>query len=670
MLKLQIIGNPNVGKSTLFNSLTKSTEHTGNFHGVTVETKSKTIKYENELIQITDLPGLYSLNTFSEEELVAKNEIIKSESKKLVIIDANSIRKNLYLCLQLCEMQIKFNIVINNYDYFSKHGNSIDISKLTKNLGKVKIINAKKTKFDKSFLEEGKININVGYIDKYVTAVSQRLRVTKDQAIRIINGERKGLTSQDEKFLEKINTSLVAERYKRIDEILKDCLVMKRDFVYGLSKIDNFILNPIASIILFLTFFFASIYCIFFLIGPKLTDLLCMILDYIVVEPFMRVLYLTTDSLWVIGLFENGVFASINTILSFLPQVCLLFVFLTILEDSGLISRFAYSFDDLFSRIGLNGKAIYIMLLGFGCNTMSCMACRNMNNKTLKTKTAILNSYVSCMARLPLFVILASTYFGKKAYFVVVGIYLLGLIVAGIFGYILNKTILKTKENELLLEFAPLRHIDIKHVASQARINSWDLIKRVFSVVLCVGVIVFVLTHAKYNFVYTSDITDSILYNVSNKLCFILSPTGLNNAGIMLALSVGVMAKEIIVSTLSICNGATDINQLSNSLLCVTSLVYLTKAQALSLMIFSLLYAPCVSQLAVLKKEIGKGFVWMAVMCQIVTAFVLSTFVYKLLTIGFLKTAIMFICIGLLMKCIIVLVKKVKNKSFCHCKKD
>ena len=684
MHKVYIIGNPNVGKSTLFNSLTKSSEHTGNFHGVTVEEKHKIIKFKNEEYDFYDLPGMYSLNSFSYEEEVARDIAIKSQAERFMLIDANSLRKNLYLCLQFSELNIDYKILINNYDYFKKHKNNLNLNKLIEKLNiNCKIINAKKIKIEDLDLKNDKkisnnsnfqknlFNYN-NYLSKYIKIIKNKYNFDEKTIIFALNGIYDNLNAEQINFIQSFYPEVILDRYKFIDEILENVVVIHKDFTYGLNKADKIILKPIVMTFGFILCFFASIYLIFFLIGPLIGEGLTLVINFILINPFMNFLYSITSNVWLIEFFSNGVFSSVLTVLSFLPQVVLLFIFLTMLEDSGLISRMAYVFDDFLSIFGLNGKAIYIMLLGLGCNTVSSLATRNMNEKNLRIKTILLNPYISCMARLPVFVVIASAFFGAKAYFIVTGLYLLGLIIALIVGYVLNKIILKTESNTLLLEFAPLRHIDFKHVLIVGRDNAIDMIKRIFFIVLGVGVIVWILSHTQFNLSYTSTITDSVLFFFADKISFLFTPIGLNSAGIVSGLIVGVMAKELLVSTFSISNNVSNIGALATSLTLCTSVVNFNFASAVSFLVFTLLYCPCVSNLAVIKKEVGTFWMIFSILSQFSIAYLLSFIVYNSLIQNFFYALIVVSIIMFILSISIYLIKKIRSKklSCAFCSKN
>lgn len=676
MFKFLIVGQPNTGKSTLFNRITKSSEHTGNFHGVTVEGKSKTIKHKGESFEFVDLPGLYSLNAFSLEEEVSVKSILNENAKIILLCDACSLRKNFYLCQQLNEIGLDFTIFINNYENFSKKNNAIDIEKLKNKLNKeVFIINAKKFKLNEEILktclnlENKKLEKNYHYLEKYIKIIEKHYKIDKKTIIFALNGIFFNLNEEQIQFIKSFFEDVILDRYNYIDRLLEDCVVIQKDYVYGLHKVDKFLLNPFVAFALFALTFFVGFYTIFFLVGPLISALEERLLNFIIVEPLMNFLCLITDNIWILEFVKNGVLNSVLTVISFVPQVCLLFVFLGLLEDSGMISRFAYVFDDFLSYFGLNGKAIYVMLLGFGCNSMATVTTRNLGEENLRKKSAIINPYFSCMARLPVYFLIASAFFSKHSFLIVFGLYVLGIFVALCLSKILNKTILKTKDNELTLEFPPLRGIDPIHALRQARKNGKDFFVRVFSVVISVGVIVWILSHTQFNLTYTADITNSILFIVASKISPLFAPIGLNNAGIITALVVGVLAKELIVSTISICNNVGGQAALAASLTSCLSVINFTSASAISFLIFTLLYSPCASNLAVIKKEVGKFYMWFCIISQLTIAYMLSFVVYQALINGIVHTLISVAIICLVTMCLIICFNKIFSNKCKSCGK-
>ncbi len=656
MRRILVAGNPNVGKTTLFNSLTKSFEHTGNFHGVTVDAKIKKTKYDNEQLEFVDLPGLYSLNTFSKEEEVAKEILLANDNEILLVVDANSLRKNLYLAQQLAEMGINYKILINNYDFFKKNNkNDCNIKLLGNKLNRSVIkINAKKYKLNKEILKkEEKTTKNTekinNYLEKYVKIIQNKYNLDRKTIVYALNGVFLDLNKEQINFIKSLNVDLIKDRYLYIDQILEGCIYLNKNFVYGKSRLDKIILNPFFTILGFLLTFFIGFYSIFFLIGPFLSGLEEKVLSFVIVKPVMNILYLTTDNIWLIEFVRNGILSSVLTVISFIPQVALLFIFLSLLEESGVIARLAFVFDDFLNFFGLNGKVFYIMLLGLGCNTMSSVTTKNMNDKNLRIKSLLINPYISCLARLPIFTLIVSTFFGKNSFLIVFGLYVLGLIVALIMSVVLSKTFLKNENNELLLEFPPLKGIDFKHICKVGYVNAKDFFKRVFTVIISVGIIIWILTHTQFNLQYTENVSNSILFFFADKISFIFAPIGLNSSGIVCALIVGVLAKELIVSTMAICNNTQSQKMLSTSLLLTTSVVSFSIPSAISFLVFSLLYSPCVSNLAVIKKEAGKFYMWFSLLSQFTIAYMLSFIVYQALTKGALFVFTISIVIMLIM---------------------
>ena len=671
-----LIGNPNVGKSTLFNSLTHSHEHTGNFHGVTVSEAKKCVDFYGQNYCFYDLPGLYSLNTFSREEEVSRDFILSGSGLRLVVVDANSLRRNLYLCLQMKELNLDFKILINNYKYFKRRGSDLNTQELQNSFGvDIEIVDAKKQKISKNLLNLNKNNNknDIFYenylknLKNFIQNIKIKTNLEEKQIIYALNGIYNDLKNEQIATIKQFLPEIIAKRYEFIDIILKNCLKNNSKYAYGENKLDKLFLNPFFAIISFIFLFFCVFYLIFFLIGPQISDLFISFLNLILINPFINFLTSVTDNVWLIEFFSSGVFSAFTTILGFLPQICLMYVVLTILEDSGLVARLCYVIDDFLAPFGLNGKIVYIMLMGLGCNTLATLTTRNIKGKNLKTKAALINPYISCMARLPVYSVVAAALFGVKAFWFVAGIYVLGFVVSLVLALILNKTILPTEKGELLLEFPPLKHIDIKHCLQTIVTSAVDMFKRLFGVVLAVGVIVWVLTHTMFNLRYTQDITSSIAFILASKISFIFVPIGLNSAGVVCALFVGILAKELVVSTFSICNNVATRTELIKSLTMFASVISFSPASAVSFLIFSLLYCPCASNLAVLKAETDKFYMWFAILSQFTIAYMLSFVVYQILIKRFLFALLIFVSIIILMFSVMYFAKKIRRPKCLAC---
>lgn len=709
MYRINLVGNPNVGKTTLFNSLTSSSEHTGNYHGVTVSSTAKVVRLNGQTFQFVDLPGVYSLNTFSGEEEVAKSELLTSQSMNLVVVDPDNIRQNLYLCLQLLELGVDFKIVINNFQKVvnnhkkrkknvknnkktNKNAKKLDLYKLKRGLEgslgvECIIVSAKDVRLSPEFINFCKktqksstnfSNFNEKYAKNhknlakthekllYLNNFTTYREFDIDQIILSTNGVSCDLNEKQQILLREIMPNIIQSRYDYIDGIL---LEYNNNHPADVTMRDKVLLNPVLMIGGFFALFFVGIYLIFFVLGSYLGDQITSIVDTLLVMPIMNLIYALTDNIWLIEFFANGVFAPVLTVIGFVPQVCLLFVFISVLEDSGVIARMAYVLDDFLSVFGLSGKAVYIILLGLGCNSMATLAARTVSEENMKIKTALVNPYISCMARLPVYVLLATAFFGEAAYYVVVALYLLGLVAALIVAAVLNKTILKSKSSGLLLAFPRLQMVDPRHLFIVAKTNAIDMVKRIFTIVVSAGVVVWVLSHTSWSMLYTADIVDSILYMLANKIALLFRPIGLDNGGVVCALIVGMLAKELIVSTISIANNAMTQSALIASLTLSTSVVCFTTASAVSFLIFVLLYCPCVSNLAVLKREVGTFYMWFSVISHLTIAYMLSYVVYNLMTNGVVYVMMSIVVIIIIMTTLILIMKKVKHTRCLTCGK-
>lgn len=590
MKKVLIVGNPNTGKSTLFNSLTKSDEHTGNWHGVTVNEKSKVIRLDNEEYEIVDLPGIYSLNTFSMEEDVSKNYILNNlDASILYIIDANNIKRNLYLLLQLLKLNLNIKVCINNYEYFKQYGGEIDLDKLKSILDcEIEIINAKNFKLTKDLFKFKKSNI----------------------------------------FLE--DNLKINENYKIIENICEKTIKINKNYIYGRSKLDKLILKPFIFVPTFIILIFIALFSIFFLIGPKLSDFLAFMLNIFIKTPTMHFLDNINMSSWIVRMFDEAIIGSVISICSFLPQICLLYGFLSVLEESGAISRIAFMLDDFFSKIGLNGKCVYTMLMGFGCNTTATFTSKNMADKNSHIKTALITPFMSCSAKLPIYSVIASAIFGVKKIWLIVALYLLGIVISLVLAKIYDKTILKSKNNDFLIEFPPLKFPDFKYILKSSIRTSKAFISKVFVIIFSMSVIIWLLSNVGTSFRFV-ETEKSILYCISNKISWLFKPIGLNSPYIVCTLIVGLVAKELILSSMLIFNKVTTTAMLVLSLQSIESSIYFTTASAISFLVFVLLYCPCVSNIAVLYKEIGKKYATIGLIVELLTAYFVSMIIYNLI---------------------------------------
>ena len=408
--KILLIGNPNTGKTTLFNKITKSNEHVGNWHGVTIEEKSRCFNYKGSMHTLVDLPGIYSLNYLSYEEKVAIDYINNHKDNKIInICDINNLERNLFLTL--CLLEEGFDVVLALNQTLKRKNCIVDEKKLASSLGiDIVLINAKS-----------------GHgIDKLL-----------DKALECRC--RKKILAKKDMFED------AQEKYKKIEQIIKECCI-KNNEVYGKSKLDNVFLHKFFAPLIFLGIMGGIFYLTFFLVGPWLSKALLWFLENTFGFCLNKVFLMCFgETSWLTIMMNEALIGGIGTILSFLPQIVLLFFFLSVLEDSGYLARVAFVFDDLLSKVGLSGKSIYTLLLGFGCSASAIMTARNMDDKNAKLKTVLVTPFLSCSARLPIYLAIGGAFFGNNNIFVVLGLYVLGLFVALCLSKILDKTILKSK---------------------------------------------------------------------------------------------------------------------------------------------------------------------------------------------------------------------------------
>ena len=698
MKEILLIGNPNTGKTTLFNNLTKSNEHIGNWHGVTVEEKRKKFNAGGEDFELVDLPGIYSLTALSFEEQVAVDYILKGSDKLMInICDLNNLQRNLYLTLGLLELGANILLAINTMGS-KKPFNEVDVYKLKEKLGvEVFLFNASSKKdiaelklLIKKMSDKPKKGIMPSYINKLENyqefkLIKNSLNVKeKDRlnfyTIKILENDQKiiekcGFNNKNSKLNADFIQKIAKIRYEYISCISEKVIKKIQKRAYGESKIDKIILNRFLSIPIFLGIMALIFYLTFFSVGAFFSSILSDFIQNVIGANLVNFIAGVCDIPWVIGLFENGIVAGLGSILSFLPQVVLLFFFLSILEDSGYLARLAFSFEDIFKKLGLSGKSVYTLLMGFGCSATAALTARNMEDKNSKIKTAMLTPYMSCSAKLPIYAVLGGAFFGASNIFIVFSLYLLGVVVSIILSMILEKTALKSKNQSFILEFPPYRIPSFKRVLNIIADNLKQFIIRIGSVIFAMNIIVWLLGSFSFSFTYVPDTGGvSMLESIGKFLAPIFIPLGFGNWGATSALIAGLVAKEVIVSSIAIFNGI-DVNagsmteQVQSSILNPNSAVYFTPASALSYMVFCLIYMPCIATMSVLNKEIGTKWTVISIIIELVIAYLLSLVVYNLYNFinifGLGYFAILLIGLIIIGVSVTFIIKHLKSKDKC-----
>ncbi len=652
--KFLLVGNPNTGKTTLFNSLTKSNEHVGNWHGVTVSEKEKVFDIEGKECVLVDLPGLYSLTPLSFEEEVASEYIFGNPSCPVInICDINNLRRNLFLTLQLKKIANDFLLFVNTFKSSKKDKvlkEKIDeAEKVLKKLGVKFFIGDASNKKD---IKKFKIQLSkTAFEEKSVGSVKNEFSKNREDFLEV-NGKA----------------------FKEISKLFEDKIETKK--VYGTSKLDKILLNKYLALPVFFCILFLIFYLTFFSLGACLSNLMRELIQDVIGSKIVGLVKGATNVAWVIDLVETGIIGGVGSVLAFLPQVILLFFFLSLIEDSGYLARVAFLFEDIFSKVGLSGKSVYTLLMGFGCSTTAALTARNMEDKNAKIKTALLTPYMSCSAKLPIYAVIGGAFFGASNIFIIFGLYMLGVLVAVLLSSVLEQKVLKSKSQSFILEFPAYRIPSMKRVFNILWENVKLFLIRIGTIIFALNIVVWVLQSFSFTFKFVqTDGGTSMLASIGSFLAPVFVPLGFGNWGAVSALVAGLVAKEVIVSSIAMFNGVNVSgdslkSQTMRSILDPLAVVSFTPASALSFMIFCLLYSPCLATISVFKKEIGTRWTVISIVVQLMIAYLISFFVfnlYKLIElIGVGNGIAVLIAIVAISISVIALIGRLKKKRKCN----
>lgn len=584
MTNIILVGNPNTGKTTLFNTLSKSNNHVGNWHGVTVEVARKKFRYAGDEFVLYDLPGIYSLQNYSKEELVATNFLNDHKSDVIInIVDANNLARNLLLTLQLIELGYNIILAVN----MANENHSINYQKLSNMLHiRVVPIDARK-------------NSSTQLLMQFVIA-----RIKLDGAFLKFG-----------KSIPKDNNG----KFNLIDSILSQC-VSHLPSNYGISKLDKILLNKWFALPIFLVVMLLVFVITFGAVGSNFSVLVNNCFQFLS-DRINSLLCLLNISNWAHNLITQGLVGGIGVVVGFLPQVVLLFLCMNFLEDVGYLSRVAIMFDGFMKKLGLSGKSLFSMLLGFGCTTTAMLTTRALDSPKLRKRTALVVPFASCSAKLPIFALICSAFFAKHKAIMVFFMYLLGILV-GILVSVIAQKITKKSETNFVMELPPLRIPTIKKTFKNLNTNVLNFIKRVGGVLVVCSILVWIFSNLNFSFRYVTNVQDSILYVVANAIYPIFKPLGFSSPLVVVALLVGIVAKEMVVSCLAISNGVVgNLSLLATSLTLSTSPIHFDMASAIGFLVFILLYTPCLSAISVMSKEIGRKFALFVFIFQFVLAY-------------------------------------------------
>ena len=663
VLTFALVGNQNSGKTTLFNQLTGSNQHVGNFPGVTVDRKDGVIKgYPNTLI--TDLPGIYSMSPYSSEEIVSRDFVLKEKPKAIInIVDATNIERNLYLTMQLLEMDVPMVIALNMMDELNANNGTVDINGMedmlkapvipisaVKNEGIDELVahamhvakyQEKPEKQDFCSKEDhgGSVHRCIHTVEQLIDDHAQRcglpLRFAATKAIE--NDEliikQLALDANELETLEHIVAQMEKEsgmdrsgamadmRYDFIERVCESTIVKPSESIERKrsARIDNILTGKWSAIPCFVGIMMLVFILSFNVIGAYFQNLLENLINVLAVntEALMNT-YNIADS--VKSLVIEGIFEGVGSVLSFFPIVVTLFFFLSIMEDSGYVARVAFVMDKLLRRIGLSGRSIVPMLIGFGCSVPAVMATRTLPSKRDRYMTILLTPFISCSAKLPIYGYFANAFFPRYAGFIMIGLYLFGIFMAIIMALIMKKTIFKGEAVPFVMELPNYRMPSAKNVLRLLWDKAKDFITRAFSVILVATIVVWFLKRFDLHMAVTDNEADSIMANAANLLVPIFRPIGLGDWRIVTSLISGFLAKESVVSTLEVAF-ASGIDKALNSV------------SAVSMLIFSLLYTPCVAAVAAMKRELGNKRAIGIVLWQCTVAWIVAFIVKSIIEI-------------------------------------
>ena len=634
-LTYALVGNQNCGKTTLFNKLTGSNQHVGNFPGVTVDRKTGSIKGHPNT-EITDLPGIYSMSPYSSEEIVSRNFVLDEKPSAIInIVDATNIERNLYLTMQLLEMDIPMVVALNMMDEVLGNQGSIDVNMMEALLGVPVIpISAAKNegvdelvnhalhiaKYQEHPLRQDFCDKNDhdGAVHRCIHAVMHLIEdhaaladiPSRFAATKAIEGDplimkKLKLDTNETEMLEHIVQQMETERQVDRSAAIAD---MRFDFIERLceqtvvkpkeskerirsEKIDRILTGKYTAIPCFIGIMALVFYLTFNVIGAWLQGILEIGIDKISALTDAALTAANVNSA-MHSLVIDGIFTGVGSVLSFLPVIVTLFFFLSLMEDSGYIARVAFVMDKLLRKIGLSGRSIVPMLIGFGCTVPAVMATRTLTSERDRKMTILLTPFMSCTAKLPIYSFFVNAFFPKKGGLIMTGLYLLGIFVGILAALLYNGTLFKGEPVPFVMELPNYRLPGAKNVAQLLWEKAKDFLQRAFSVILLATMIVWFLQSFDLHLNLVKDSSDSILAMAAGLLVPIFKPLGLGDWRICTALISGFMAKESVVSTLEVL--------FSGSIASV-----LTPLAAASLLAFSLLYTPCVAAIASVKRELG-----------------------------------------------------------------
>ena len=656
-LTFALVGNQNCGKTTLFNVLTGSNQHIGNFPGVTVDRKDGVIKgYPDTLI--TDLPGIYSMSPYSSEEIVTREFLLMDKPKGIInILDATNIERNLYLSMQLMELGIPMVIALNMMDEVRVNGGSVRINAIEELLG-VPVIPISAAKGEG--IEE--LVSHAIHVAKYQEKPQISDFCSKDSAVhRCIHGimslisdhaDKAGyperfaaskvvegdslvlkhleLEQNEKEMIEHIivqmeeecgmdRASAIADmRFAYIEDVCKNTVVRPKESKERIrsQKIDKLLTGKYTGIPMFIAIMGLVFYLTFNVIGAALSNVLDILITFVTNGVDNLLTAMNVNSV-LHALIIDGIFNGVGSVLSFLPIIVTLFFFLSILEDSGYMARVAFIMDKLLRKLGLSGRSIVPMLIGFGCSVPGVMASRTLSSERDRRMTVLLTPFMSCSAKVPIYAFFSAAFFPHYAALVMIGMYFIGIIVGIIMAFIFKKTLFKGEPVPFVMELPNYRMPGAKNVVHLLWEKAKDFLQKAFSIIFIATILIWFMQNFDIRLNVVADSRQSILAVLAGMITPLFKPLGFGDWRLVTAILTGVMAKESVVSTISILFGST-----------IEMVSVISAAGAMSFLVFCLLYTPCVAAIASVKKELGGKWAAYVVVIQCVVAWIAALITY------------------------------------------
>ena len=657
LLTFALVGNQNSGKTTLFNQLTGSNQHVGNFPGVTVSRKDGAIRrHPNTLV--TDLPGIYSMSPYSSEELISRNYVLEEKPRAIInIIDATNIERNMYLTIQLLEMNIPMVVALNMMDEVRGNGGSIDINKLESLLGvpvipisaargegieelvdhAIHVAHYQERPLRQDFCDE---NDHGGAVHRCLHAVAHLIEDHAERAdlpvrfasSKIIEGDsllldKLGLDQNEKQLLNHIIVQMENERGMDKSAAIAD---MRYAFIFKICgqtvyraresrehvrsrKIDRVLTGRYTAIPVFVLIMAAVFYLTFNVIGAWLQGLLETGIESLTVS-IDNILTAANVNPAIHSLIVDGIFAGVGSVLSFIPIIVIMFLFLSLLEDSGYIARVAFVMDHMLRRIGLSGRSIVPMLIGFGCSVPAVMATRTLPSDRDRRMTILLTPFMSCTAKIPIYAFFVNAFFPGRGGLIMTGLYVLGILTGILAAFLYKGTLFRGEAVPFVMELPNYRLPGLRNTLQLLWEKARDFLQRAFSVILIATILIWFLQNFNLHLNMVDNSAESILAMVSGLLVPLFKPIGLGDWRICTSLISGFMAKESVVSTLEILyeGGVTSV---------------MTPLMAAGLLVFSLLYTPCVAAVAAVRRELGMKWAVSLVIWQCAIAWIAALIV-------------------------------------------